>query len=210
MFEKTDRKTGGLWRFILVVCLTALRSAPVAADEKQVGDSPQTVFKAAQEAGAKKDYGALAALVAPSERVMLAFGTDMAVGMIVEFYEGENADALKKKYQKIQKKYKIDTREASEEEKLKVTQDTPQEVIDAHIRKRAQKKFGHVDASKYVPELMAIVLNMPEMAGRPIFPQEALTELKIAGDSATGKADEKKLSFIREGGRWYLTADVVK
>jgi len=70
------------------------------------GDSPQTVFKAAQAAGAKKDFVTLTKLVAPSEHAMLSFGTDMAVGMFAEFYEGEKAEALTKKYQKIQKSCK--------------------------------------------------------------------------------------------------------
>ena len=77
------------------------------------------------------------------------------------------------------------------------------------MRKRAKKLYGHVDAVKYVPDLMEIVLNMPEMADQSFFPQEKLTDLKIDGDHATGKAGEKIISFIREGDRWYLTADVM-
>jgi hypothetical protein len=36
------------------------------------------------------------------------------------------------------------------------------------------------------------------------------SDLKINGDLATGKAGEKSISFIREGDRWYLTADVME
>ena len=77
------------------------------------------------------------------------------------------------------------------------------------MRKRAKKLYGHVDAVKYVPELMGIVINMPELAEQSFFPQEELSDLKIDGDHATGKAGEKSISFIREGDRWYLTADVM-
>jgi hypothetical protein len=38
---------------------------------------------------------------------MLAFSTGMAVGMSVEFYEGEKAPALKKKYAQLQNKHGI-------------------------------------------------------------------------------------------------------
>ena len=80
-------------------------------------------------------------------------------------------------------------------------------MIDEHLLKRAKKLYGHVDVEKYVPELMGILINMPEMAEQSFFPQEKLSDLKIDGDKATGKAGEKSISFIREGGRWYLTAD---
>lgn len=193
-----------------VFSMLALQSPAVVAGDSEGGDSPQAVFNAAQEAGAKKDYGALAKLVAPSERAMLAFGTDMGVGMFVEFYEGEKADELKEKYKMVQEKYRIvEADTGPEDEKLHITEETSQEVIDAHLRKRAQKLYGHVDALEYVPDLMAIVATMPEMAEQPAFPQEALTNLRIEGERATGKAGTKPIFFIREGGRWYLSADVM-
>ena len=195
---------------LLVLSLLVLWFTPVFAGETAGGDSPQAVFKAAQAAGAKKDFGALAKLVAPSEQPMLAFGTDMAVGMMVEFYEGEKAEALKKQYQEIQSKYGIKDKDEDDSEKLQVTQDTPQEVINAHIRKRANKLYGEVDAVKYVPDLMGIVMNMPEMSGQTFFPQDKLTDVKIDGDSATGKCAGRNVTFMREGGRWFLTADVMQ
>ena len=57
---------------------------------------------------------------------------------------------------------------------------------------------------------MAIVLEMPEMSGQEVFPQSALTDLNIDGDHAKGKAGDKQLRFLRENGRWYLTADVME
>jgi hypothetical protein len=209
MFEKINQKNGRLWIFIFLFSMVGLWFASVFAGEIEGGDSPQAVFKAAQAAGAKRDFSTLAKLVAPSEHPMLAFGTDMAVGMFVDFYEGEKAAELKKKYQEIQKKYKMITESEDEGEKLQITQETPQEVIDAHMRKRAKKLYGHVDVEKFVPDLMGIVIHMPEMAEQSFFPQEELSDLKIDGDVATGMAGEKKIKFIREDGRWYLTADVM-
>ncbi|MBN1895244.1 hypothetical protein JW906_12150 [bacterium] len=209
MADKTNQKGFRPWTLFLVCGLTCLLFAQIPAGKAEGGDSPQAVFKAAQAAGAKKDFGALAGLVAPTEHAMLAFSTDMAVGMLVEFYEGEKAAELKKKYEQIQKKYEVKIKNENEDEKLHITNETPQEVIDEHIRKRAKKFYGHVDAVKYVPDLMGIIINMPEMAEQSFFPQEELSDLKIEGDSATGKAGEKSISFIREGDRWYLTADVI-
>ena len=210
MFEKMNQKCIRQWKLFLIFSLLVFWFTPVLAGQTEGGDSPQAVFKAAQQAGAKKDFGTLAKLVAPSERPMLAFSTDMAVGMFVEFYEGEKAEEYQKKYQDIQKNYGVKTEDEAEGHKLQITEETSQEVIDAHIRKRAEKLYGHVDVVKYVPDLMAIVVNMPEMAEESFFPQEELSDLKIDGDLATGKAGEKEISFIREGGRWYLTADVME
>lgn len=192
------------WTPVLLCTVLGAGTALVYA-----GDTPQAVFKAAQEAGAKKDFHALAKLVAPSERPMFAFGTDMAVGMFVEFYEGEKAEDLKNKYRKIQKKYKMKTEEEDDSEKLQITSETPQEVIDEHMLKRAKKLYGHVDVANYVPDLMAIVIDMPELAEQEFFPSEELTGLNVEGDRASGKAGEREIHFVREGGIWYLTADVM-
>ena len=209
MFEKMNQKCIRLWTLFLIFSILGFWLIPVLAGETEGGDSPQAVFEAAQTAGAKRDFCTLTKLVAPTERPMLAFGTDMGAGMFVEFYEGEKSAELKKKYQEIQNKYGVKTKDEDEGEKLQITQETPQEVIDAHMHKRAKRLYGHVDVVKYVPDLMGILINMPEMAEQSFFPQEKLTDLKIDGDLATGMAGEKSISFIHEGGRWYLTADVM-
>ena len=209
MFKKLNQKCISLWTLILFFAMLWLRLTPVLAEETKGCDSPQEVFKAAQKAGAKKDFSTLSKLVAPSEQPMLAFGTDMAVGMFVEFYEGEKAPKLQKTYQKIQQKYKIKSKDEDDSETLKITQNTPQEVIDAHMLKRAKKLYGHVDAANYVPDLMGIIVNMPEMADQTFVSQEKLADLKIDGDHATGTAGGKNIYFLREGGRWYLTAGIM-
>ena len=209
MVGTTSQMNIGRWGFVLMLSALTFLSTAALADETEGGDSPEAVFEAAQAAGAAKDYAALVKLVAPSERPMLAFGTDIGVGMFVEFYEGEKADEMKKQYETIQKKYGVEPESEGEEETLHITQDTPQEVIDAHMRKRAQRLYGHVNVVDYVPDLMAIVINMPEMADHPGFPQEKLHDLQIDGDRATGTVGEKTISFLREGDRWYLTSDAM-
>lgn len=209
MFERMNQVNASQLMFFVIFFMVGLWLTPVMAGDTEGNDSPQAVFKVAQAAGAKKDFSTLTKLVAPTERSLMAFGTDMAVSMFTEFYEGEKAPELKKKYQEIQNEYGIKSKNEDEGEKLHITKDTPQEVIDAHIRKRANKLYGHVDAVKYVPDLMGIVISMPEMADQSFFPKEELSDLKIDGDRATGKAGKKNISFLREGGRWYLTADVM-
>ena len=206
MFTRITR--GRLLGLLLVIAAICLWIAPLTAGEKTGGETPEAVFKAAQEAGAKKDFGALAKLVAPSEHPMLAFGTDMGVRMFVEFYEGETAEKLKKSYQELQNKHGVKT-EKDDGEKLHMTQDTPQKVIDEHMLKRAKKLYGTVDAAKYVPDLMNLIIDMPEMAEQAFFAHEELTDLKIDGDKAVGKAGDESIKFIREDGRWHLTAAIM-
>jgi len=205
-----NRSRAAFCQWILIISMFLLGFSPAIAGETKGGDTPQDVFKAAQAAGADRDFGALASLIAPSEHAMLAFGTNMAVGMFVEFYEGEKAADLKKKYDEIQSKHSVDMEKEDEGETLQITQDTPQEEIDAHLRKRAKMLFGHVDAVNYLPDLMGIVTAMPEMAEQSFFPQEELTDVKVDGDRATGTAGEKEISFIREDERWFLTADAME
>ena len=176
MLKKMNQVNVGLWTFFVIFFMISLWFTPVIAGNTEGNDSPQAVFKVAQAAGAKKDFSTLAKLVAPTERPLLALSTDMAVSMFVDFYEGEKAPELKKKYQEIQNKYGITDKNDDEGEKLHITKDTPQEVIDAHIRKRANKLYGQVDAVKYVPDLMGIVVNMPEMADQSFFPKEKLSD----------------------------------
>ena len=207
MSAKMNRVRVNRWMFFVISFMISLWFKPAIAGDTACYDSPQAVFKIAQAAGGNKDFSTLTKLTAPTERPMLALSSDMAVGMFVEFYEGEKAPALKKQYEAIQNKYGITNKDQGE--KLHVTKDTPQEEIDAHIRKRANKLYGQVDVVKYVPDLMDLVVNMPEMAEQSFFPKEKLTDLKIDGDKATGKSGGKTVSFIHEGGCWYLTADVM-
>ena len=207
MLANKRTEHGNFWLLLVILSLAALGVPSPATGETAGGDSPQAVFDLAQAAGAKKDFSALAKLVAKTEQPLYALVTDMAVGMFVELYEGEKSAEIKEKYAEIQKRHGV--KEETGGEKLKITNDTPQEVIDAHIRKRAQAMYGQVDVEKYVPEVMSIVAGMPEMSGQAFFPQEKLTDLKIEGDRATGTAGQKKISFIRENERWFLSADVM-
>jgi len=97
MFEKMNQKSINQWTFFLIFLMLCFCFTPIFSGQNKGGDSPQAVFKAAQKAGAKKDFSTLAKLVAPTEQAMLSFGTDMAVGMFLEFYEGKKAPELKKK-----------------------------------------------------------------------------------------------------------------
>jgi hypothetical protein len=192
---------------MLATCATLVAASAQPLLAQDGGDSPAAVYAAAQKAAAQKDVSGIVRLVAPSERAMLAFSTDMGVSMVAEMWKGESAEKVKTRYAELRKKYKVP--DDVEGEELQVGPDTPQAEIDVHIQKRAEKMFAGVDVVGYVGEIMALVLEMPEMAGRPLMPPEELADLKVEGDKARAKAGEREMSFVKEGGRWYLSSDVI-
>lgn len=182
-----------------------LLTLPLAAQEG--AESPEALLAAAQKAATAKDAKTIVRLVAPSERVMLAFTTDMGVEMMTEMWKGDSAKNLGASYAELKTKYKVSG--PPEGDTLELGPDTSQEEIDAHIRKRAEKMYAGVDIVGYVGELMGLVMAMPEMADRPLVPAGALSDVKIEGDRATGKVGDQTLQFVREGGRWFLSAQLL-
>jgi hypothetical protein len=178
---------------------------PLAAQEG--GESPEAVLTAAQKAAGAKDAKAIVRLVAPSERAMLAFSTDLGVDMMSEMWKGDSAKNLKTSYSELKKKYKVP--EPPEGDTLELGPDTSPEEIDQHIRKRAETMYAGVDIIGYVGDLMGLVLALPEMADRPLLPEGAPTDLKVDGDKATAMLGGRTMQFVREGGRWYLSADAL-
>ncbi|MCK5146469.1 hypothetical protein KAR48_06910, partial [bacterium] len=189
IIKNRQRIRSGVWTCLFVVLIWGGISAMAAVTGAE--NTPEAVFKAAQQAGAKRDFKVLVQLVAPSQHVLLAFGTDMAVGMFVEFREGPKAEVLKKQYEKIQKSHNVKSVEDDDGEKLQIDSQTSQEVIDAHMLKRAKRLYDNVDVLSYVPALMGIVTPLPEMAEQEFFPQDELINLKVDGDRAVGKAGDK-------------------
>jgi hypothetical protein len=186
-------------------CGLLLTLPPLLAQDG--AETPEALVAAAQKAATAKDARAIVRLVAPSERAMLAFVTDMGVELMSEMWKGESASKLKASYGELKKKYKVS--DLPEGDTLELGPDTSQEEIDAHVRERAEKMYASTDVVAYVGDLMGLVMAMPEMADRHVVPPGALSDVKIEGDRATGKIGDRTLEFQREGGRWYLTAQLM-
>lgn len=171
----------------------------------QAAESPEAAFEGVRQAVENKDFKSMVEHIAPSERVMMAFGLDMGVDMAVSFWEGADGEAAQKTYKALRERYGVsEDKDAGPE--LQITSDTPQEEIDAHIERRAEKIYDGVDVPGYVSELLDFFIALPMMEGEQVFPTESLTGLQIDGDRATAKAGEAEIEFIREGGEWYLAA----
>lgn len=187
---------------ICLAMLIALLGRPAIAAG---GDSPAEVLALAQAAVKAGEWGQFAALIAPSQRSMAAFEVSMGVDMMSEFWEGEDAEKLRARYEEIVDRYGV--ADPPEQEQLAVTSDTSQEEIDAHMAKRAELWFGEIDQAAFIGELLEALTAMPEVIEQgPILAEGELTDLAIEGDAATGKLGERELRFVREDGRWYMSS----
>lgn len=166
-------------------------------------ETPEALLAAAQEAAAARDVAALVVLTAPSQLHMLAFGTDMAADMMGEMGEDEASQALGPQVAAVRERYGVDV-DADEGSTLEVGPDTKQEEIDAHMDKRARKRYEGVDLPGYVGEVTALLLALPQMADKPLFPPGEVGEAQVDGDSATVRVGEQDIQLVREDGRWYL------
>lgn len=166
-------------------------------------ETPEALLAAAQEAAAARDTAALVALTAPSQLHMLAFGTDMAADMMSEMGEDEASQALGPQVAAVRERYGVDV-EADAGPGLEIGPETTQEEIDAHMDQRARRRYEGIDLQGYVGEVTALLLALPQMADKPLFPPGEVGEPQIDGDAATVHVGEQDIQLVREDGRWYL------
>ncbi len=188
-------------RLLLAGALLALVALPFPT---QASDSPEAAFEGVRKAVKAGDYEAIVDLVAPSERVLMAFSLDMGVDMAVSFWEGDEAKAAQETYAALKAKHKVGSGEDGPE--LAIDSDTTQEEIDAHMMRRAEAMFEGVDLKAYISGLLGFFLQSPMMEGQELFPSVDLTDVQIDGDRASAQAGDAKIDFLREGGRWYLAS----
>ena len=188
-------------RLLLAAALLALFVLPLPT---QASDSPEAAFEGVRKAVKAGDYEAIVDLVAPSERVLMAFSLDMGVDMAVSFWEGDEAKAAQETYAALKKKHKV--KSADDGPELAIDSNTSQEEIDAHMMRRAEAMFDGVDLKAYISGLLGFFLKSPMMEGQELFPSVDLTDLQIDGDRASAQAGDAKIDFLREDGRWYLAS----
>ena len=64
-----------------------------------------------------------------------------------------------------------------------------------------------IDNNKIVAALREV---MDPVKGQDLISSRRVTDLKIDGDKAVGKAGDESINFIREDGRWHLTAAIME
>jgi hypothetical protein len=225
------RNTIALATSLLVLGASTLSAAPPPG-----ADSPQGVVERMRKASAKKDFGEIAACLAPNDRaemavmmlagagMMAAFagmGGDMASGM-GEAMIGEDATP--------QQKAEMEKSKKEMAAKAKKLQDDYEALLKKHGLadkfkdgpppgekggpEAAKKLLKGVDEIALLKDSMAFMESIGDkkdekngMSEGPFGPLGEVTDYKIQGDSATAKMGDKTMGFVKVDGRWYARAE---
>ncbi|MCI0340606.1 MAG: hypothetical protein L0216_05570 [Planctomycetales bacterium] len=211
--------------------------APAPKPPAEGGDSPEDVFAKAQAAAERKDPAAFLRLVAPDARkglcAMFALMPEMLEAMRPMFAamagrgqpEGGEAkqggsdlkkfDAAISEMKGIVAKHKLEMPSA---ESLGVNM-MAGEPDPMDLGKKIGNRMDKVDTVALLCDLVKGMQKLGEaMPGgeskdlmaemtKTFVGGAKLTDLKIEGDTATGKAGDEPGKFVRVGGRWFLSLE---
>lgn len=219
----------------LVTSLVVLGASTLSAAPPPGADSPQAVVERLRNASEKKDFGEMIACLSPDDRaemavmmlagagMMAAFagmGGDMASGM-GEAMMGEDATP--------QQKAEMEKSKKEMAAKAKKLQDDYEALLKKHKLAdkfndgpppgepgpdSAKKLLKGVDDVALLKDTMAFMEKLDDGKGKMEKKDEKIfkdippvTDYKIQGDTATAKAGDKTIGFVKVGGRWYARAD---
>ena len=213
----------------LVSALVAPLGTAVAAEPPGAA-TPQALVTRLQKAAAKSDIGEMMACMAPDDRREMAIGLVAGVSMMAAFMgmAGDMAGGMTGDDQKPEDKAKAE--KAVKEAKAK--SEAMQKKIEAVLKKHGVDKmmedptplpqepaarskalatmFKGTDDIALIKDLMVLLEEVGKEEGKtekpPVDLPKDITDLKVAGDTATAKSGEDTLQFVRVDGRWYMKA----
>jgi hypothetical protein len=220
-------------RIVVAWSLVSALVAPLgtaAAAEPPGAATPQALVTRLQNAAAKSDIGEMMACMAPDDRREMAIGMVAGVSMMAAFMgmAGDMAGAMtgddarpedKAKVEKAQKeaKAKSEAMQKKIEAVLKkhgvdkmMEDPTPLPQEPAARSKALATMFKGTDDIALIKDLMALLEEVGKDEGKtekpPVDLPKEITDLKVTGETATAKAGEETLQFVRVEGRWYMRA----
>lgn len=175
---------------------------------------------------APSDRAMMTMMMVLAASMMTAFsqmGSEMASGMAEAFQDEESMTAEEKAKAAAEKK-KMEEQSAAVVKKLEAVltkhgvtelmENTPDPEPGSDPAKNAEKLMANVDQVALITDLMAIMKDTFKDAekgegegdGSPMgkIPKGDLKDLKVTGDTATGKIDGEDVHFVKVDGRWYL------
>ncbi len=185
----------------LVLLSVLLGHPPIRPGQNAVvgGATPEEVFEKALEANRQRDPQGLVALVAPSERGMV----------VLELFDGaaqmctDNPEEGKDLCELLQR-HGLNAAMAGSAEAQEAEYELDFNERQAKRRERASTIFADVDIPLFADELARAFITLGAPEEDTLFTYERLDSVKVEGDEAVGTEGERKLKFLREGGRWYL------
>ncbi len=221
-------------RNVVVWTLVWALAAPLAAEPPGAA-TPQALVARMQAAAAKNDLGELMACMAPDDRREMAIGMVAGVTMMVAFMgmaggmaEGM-AEGMAGEDQKPEDKAKLEAAKKEAEEKSAAMQKKVEGVLKKHgvdkmmedptplpeepaTRSKAlAAMFKGTDEIALTKDLIGLLEEIGKAEGKeekpkPVEAPQSVSDYKISGDTATAKAGDETLDFVRIDGRWYLRA----
>lgn len=207
----------------------AKSAAPLGAESPQA--LVERVSKAAEKQDfaelaaclAPGDRAMMSMMMVLAVTMMTAFsqmGSEMASGMAEAFQDEESMTSEEKAKAAADKK-EMEEQTAAVAKKIETVlakhgivdlmEKTPEPEPGSDPMKNAEKLFADVDQVALITDLMAIMNESFKDAekgegGPPMgkIPSGKLADLKIAGDTASGKVDGEDVRFVKVDGRWYL------
>jgi hypothetical protein len=230
-------RPGTSW--LVVGCLVLAVSAPVFA-EAPGAESPEALVERMKRAGETEDFGEMMACLAPEGRIKMAsmmylmatmmvgfsmMGAEMGSGMGEAMAEGmgeELTDEQKADMEAQKKKALAQVAEIRESYNAMVAKYGLPELTEEGEAPDTDLEavFRDIDHAAFFKDVMAFLDSMPGDEEEETSPAEegapwdfgdaTLTDLKIEGDTATGKVGDEEVTFVRIDGRWYFDADFVE
>jgi hypothetical protein len=161
---------------------------PPAITAGEGADSVEAVVKQLQTAGLAAKGGQVLSVIYPTERTTFAQGITMAMafmpmGLMDKPAEGE---ALQKELDAFFNKHSLKPPFAREADDL----------------------FKGVDVNQYVSDALAFMKSKVKKGEDPMdslpLPKGKVTDVKIAGDKATGTMNGKEINFAKISNRWFI------
>jgi hypothetical protein len=118
------------------------------------------------------------------------------------------ADAMQKKIDAVQKKIDAVLKKHGVDKMMEDPTPLPQE--PAARSKALATMFKGTDDIALIKDLMALLEEVGKEEGKtekpPVDLPKDITDLKVTGDTATAKAGQETIDFVRIDGRWYMKA----
>lgn len=218
----------------LVTSLVVLGASTLSAAPPPGADSPQAVVERMRKASEKKDFGEMVACLAPDDRAEMAVMMLAGAGMMAAFagmggdMASGMAEAMTGDDPTPQQKAEMEKSKKEMAAKAKKLQDDYEALLKKHGLAdkfkegppgepgpgAARKLLQGVDDVALLKDTMAYMDKLgdgkgekKEMAEGPFKDLPAVTDYKIQGDSATAKAGDQTIGFVKVDGRWYARAE---
>jgi hypothetical protein len=221
----------------LVTSLIVLGASTLSAAPPPGADSPQALVERMRKASEKKDFGEMVACLAPDDRATMAVMMLAGAGMMAAFagmggdMASGMAEAMGGDDPTPQQKAEMEKSKKEMAAKAKKLQDDYEALLKKHKLAdkfndgpppgepgpdAARKLLKGVDDIALLKDTMAYMDTIGDGTGKKEEKKDemfkelpAVTDYKIEGNSATAKAGDKTIGFVKVDGRWYARADTL-